>query len=32
MMKVIKKAVKWYFNRISESTLLTPSCMIPVRN
>lgn len=32
MMKVIKKAVKWYFSRINESALLTPSCMIPVRN
>ncbi len=32
MMKVIKKAVKWYLSRINESTLLTPSCMIPVRN
>jgi hypothetical protein len=30
MMKVIKKTIKWYFNRINESTLLTPSCMIPI--
>lgn len=31
MMKMIKKAIKWYFNCISESTLLTPSCMIPIK-
>lgn len=28
---MIKKVVKWYLNRINESTLLTPSCMIPIR-
>lgn len=31
-MKTIKKAIKWYFNRTKGSILLTPSCMIPVRN
>lgn len=30
MMKMIKKVVKWYLNRINGSTLLTPSCMIPI--
>ena len=29
-MKMIKRAVKWYLNRINGSTILTPSCMIPI--
>lgn len=30
-MTVIKKAIKWYFNRLGESNSLTPSCMIPIK-
>lgn len=30
MMKMIKKALKWYFTRTAQSYLTTPSGMIPV--
>lgn len=29
MMKMIKKALKWYFNQAAETYAWTPSCMIP---
>lgn len=30
-MRIIKRTIKKCFKRINESTLLTPSCMIPIR-
>lgn len=30
MMKMIKKALKWYFTRTTQSYYMTPSGMIPV--
>lgn len=31
MMKFIKNSIKHYLKQISESSFLTPSCMIPIR-
>ena len=31
MMKTIKKIIKKCFRHLNESTLLTPSCMIPIK-
>lgn len=29
-MRLIKKALKWYFTRAAETYAWTPSCMIPL--
>jgi hypothetical protein len=30
MVKLIKKALKWYFTRAAESYAMYPSCSVPV--
>ncbi len=32
MLRTIKKAVKWYFEKAAETYAWTPSCMIPKVN
>lgn len=31
MVKFIKKAAKWYFDKAAQSYVWTPSCTIPVK-
>lgn len=31
MIKMLKKAVKWYVTKAAETDLCTPSCTIPVK-
>ena len=32
MIKAIKSIVRWYLNMTANTSMLTPSCMIPLNN